>query len=99
MKRGHMVHQSPKAGRHLWCFPPIIHPRQEQMFIGSLGHIDQIHKEPSPGSTFPGTTEGGLGVFIFAAALQAQPQAKEQLLIISDWGVKVPEERGVRRNA
>jgi hypothetical protein len=69
----HVVHQSLKAGHHLWCFPFVIYPQREQMFFGPFGRIGKVHKELSPGGNFLGTLEGGLGIFIFAVVPQTRP--------------------------
>jgi hypothetical protein len=47
---------------------------------------------------FPRASEGGLNVFILAVSPQAQPQAKEELLIILGRGIEVPEKGCILQN-
>jgi hypothetical protein len=96
---GHAFHQFLEARLHHRHFPLIIYQRREQVFVGPLGRISQSHVKPPSGRTLSATLEGGLRVFILVVAPQCQSQAIEQLIFIARWRIKVPEKRGVRRNA
>jgi hypothetical protein len=68
------------------------------MFVCLLGFSMYINMEPLLGGTFPASLELGIQKLILAMAVQRQPNAGEDLLIISGKRIKILEQAGIRSN-